>query len=137
MTTIRSRAIRATASLGAALVAASLAPVAAHADEASINADRTCYELEFCVYRDPDYDTTNSMYRFTYSMGTWQYAASEIFESDSSWWNRRGSAAKVYENALGFSELCLNPQQSLNYSWDYGDDGYGHDLWVNESSVRC
>jgi hypothetical protein len=118
--------------LAAAVVAIALGTVGSVVVSSPAQAvDRNCYSNEWCVYKDRDFSTANSMYRFTVSYLDWYYNACEIYEADSSWRNLRSSGAATYTSA-GYwgEEICVNGGYQVAYYYWANDDGASHEVDV-------
>lgn len=115
--------ITVTAALGSG-VPASAEPIAAAVD-------RNCYSGYFCVYKDSNFSTNNSMYRFNYSNNDWYSFAREIHQADSSWRNLYTRDAYVCDAGWRTTNtIHLTPGDSINYSSAANDRGVMHD-WTN------
>ncbi|WP_314247849.1 peptidase inhibitor family I36 protein [Streptomyces sp. DSM 40907] len=115
-------------SAGFIAMAAMAGVIAAAPSAAAV--DRTCYDGNFCIYKDSNYSTNNSMYRTKYESARWDIDMPAVYEADSSWWNRRGQSSKTYGGrwmSWGV-EICLVPGGSVNYYWDANDDGASNTL---------
>lgn len=90
--------------------------------------DRNCYSGEFCVYRDRDFNTNNSMYRFTGADAFWFNHAPQIQNDDSSWRNYWSVTARVYDTQSygGDVTVCIPSNYQLAYSAASNDRGSSH-----------
>lgn len=114
-----------------ALMATLATGVPAAANPGTTAPDRTCYDGYFCVYKDKDFSTNNSMYRFNLSNNNWNTYASEIYQADSSWNNRYSRDAYVCDGGwITTNTIHLTPGNSISYSSAANDRGVMHD-WTN------
>jgi len=91
--------------------------------------DRTCYDGYFCVYKDLNFSTGNSMYRFNYSDNDWSSGESAIYHADSSWRNFYSRTANVCDyGSFGINKTMavLGDGWELSYSSSWNDKGEGH-----------
>jgi hypothetical protein len=92
--------------------------------------DRSCYDGNFCIYKDRDFSTDNSMYRTKIESGRWDIDMPAVDENDSSWRNRRAKGSRTFGGrwmTLG-TEICVIGGGQVNYYWDANDDGASHRL---------
>ncbi|GAB1691068.1 peptidase inhibitor family I36 protein [Krasilnikovia sp. M28-CT-15] len=93
--------------------------------------DRTCYDGYFCVYKDANYSTANTMYRFNKTNNDWYTYASSIYRADSSWKNRYTRDAYVCDAGwITTNTIHLKPGASISYSSAANDRGAEH-AWSN------
>ncbi|WP_155369065.1 hypothetical protein [Catellatospora vulcania] len=91
--------------------------------------DRNCYDGYFCVYKDSNFSTNNSMYRFNYSNNWWNNSQPEIFRADSSWRNFYSLTAHVcdYGTWSDTTMAVLGDGWELSYAAGWNDKGEGHE----------
>ncbi|WP_349879514.1 hypothetical protein ABIH81_06745 [Micromonospora sp. HUAS YX12] len=90
--------------------------------------DRNCYDGYFCVYKDLNFSTSNSMYRFNVSDNNWDVGQSAIFKADSSWRNFYSRTAHVCDYGVlsNTTMAVLGDGWELSYSQSWNDRGEGH-----------
>ena len=97
--------------------------------------DRTCYKGEFCVYKDANFSTSNTMLRTTAKFDNWFWDFRALNDEDSSWANKWSVPATVYKDAnhTGGVTVCRLPNTQLGYSATANDKGSSH-KWAGGSA---
>ncbi|MEV4664306.1 hypothetical protein AB0J85_20425 [Micromonospora echinofusca] len=92
--------------------------------------DRNCYDDYFCVYKDINYSTGNSMYRINVESKNWSYQLPSIYKADSSWRNFHDQTWRVcdYGTFNDTTTISLTNGQGITYSSGANDRGEGNQL---------
>ncbi|HWH01359.1 MAG TPA: hypothetical protein VNV66_19075 [Pilimelia sp.] len=116
--------------LAGAVTATAIFGVAAPAQAA---VDRNCYTGYFCVYKDANYSTGNSMYRINVENFHWSYELPAVYRADSSWRNYNANTWLVcdYGTFNDTKTIVLSNGQGISSSSAANDRGEGNELYPN------